>query len=55
MPTKPQAGVMPTRPAMAPETPPSSEGLPLMTHSTTSQASAATAVAKMVLARASTA
>ena len=42
-----------TRPATAPETAPSSDGVPLPDHSTTSQPSAAPAVATKVLITAS--
>src|SRR5437899_4531999 len=48
--TKPEAGVMATRPATAPETTPSTEGLPRVTHSANIQASAAVAVANCVTA-----
>src|SRR5580693_7326008 len=44
-PTKPDAGVMATKPATAPEAIPSTLGLPLLTHSANIQASAAAAVA----------
>ena len=47
-PTNPAPGVMPTSPAIAPETPPSSEGCPRSTHSPKAQASAAAAVATTV-------
>src|SRR5213075_3251258 len=47
-PTKPDAGVIATRPATAPEAIPSTEGLPLTIHSVNIQASAATAVASCV-------
>ena len=50
--TKPEAGVMATRPATAPETMPSTEGLPLVSHSANIQASAAAAVAICVTAMA---
>src|ERR1700754_3562093 len=43
--TKPEAGVMATRPATAPEIAPSTDGLPLAIHSANIQASAAAAVA----------
>src|SRR3981189_1826432 len=43
--TKPEAGVMATRPATAPDTAPSTEGLPLANHSANIQPSAAAAVA----------
>src|SRR6478752_1022026 len=52
-PAKPDAGVMATRPATAPDTIPSSEGLPLAAHSTNSQDTAAAAVATNVLTKAS--
>ena len=54
-PAKPAAGVTATRPAMAPETMPSSDGLPLAPHSTRNQATAAAAVATKVLTMASAA
>src|SRR5580698_2852163 len=44
-PTKPEAGVMATRPATAPEAMPSTLGLPRLTHSAHIQANAAAAVA----------
>ena len=44
-PTKPEAGVMATRPATAPEQMPMTVGLPRCAHSTNIQVSAATAVA----------
>src|SRR6202051_5347984 len=44
-PTKPDAGVMATRPATAPEQMPMTVGFPRMAHSTNIQVSAATAVA----------
>src|ERR1700675_5194671 len=47
-PTKPEAGVMATRPATAPEAMPSTLGLPLLTHSANIQPSAAAAVANCV-------
>src|SRR3954454_5357846 len=50
--TKPAAGVMATRPATAPEMPPSALGLPLNIHSTVSHARAAAAAAKCVLTKA---
>jgi hypothetical protein len=40
-PTRPQAGVITTRPAMAPDTAPSMEGLPLKMASITVQATVA--------------
>src|SRR5579863_7491926 len=43
--TKPDAGVMATRPATAPEAMPSTLGLPLLIHSANIQARAAAAVA----------
>src|ERR1700722_9485195 len=43
--TKPEAGVIATRPATAPEIAPSTEGLPLAIHSANVQPSAAAAVA----------
>src|SRR5688572_8382359 len=49
-PTQPQAGVMATRPATAPEAAPSIVGEPLVIHSTNSQPRVAAAVARMVLA-----
>ena len=48
--TKPEAGVMATRPATAPEMMPSTDGLPRVTHSANIQASAAAAVAICVTA-----
>src|SRR5258706_14124805 len=48
--TKPEAGVMATNPATAPEAIPSTLGLPLANHSENIQASAATAVAIWVAA-----
>src|SRR5215472_7342249 len=44
-PTKPEAGVIATRPATAPEQMPTTVGLPLSPHSTSIQVKAATAVA----------
>src|SRR6476469_2065325 len=44
-PTKPDAGVMATRPATAPEQIPTTVGLPFSAHSTSIQVKAATAVA----------
>src|SRR5271154_7476439 len=44
-PTKPEAGVMATRPATAPEQMPTTVGLPLRAHSTSIQVNPATAVA----------
>src|SRR5688572_4698462 len=49
-PTQPQAGVMATRPATAPEAAPSIVGEPLVIHSTNNQPRVAAAVARMVLA-----
>src|SRR5580704_5181612 len=46
--TNPEAGVMATNPATAPEMPPSTLGFPLWTHSTNSHPSVAAAVAKCV-------
>src|ERR1700760_3679465 len=43
--TKPEAGVMATRPATAPEMAPRTDGLPLVIHSANIQPSAAAAVA----------
>src|SRR6185436_9362883 len=54
-PANPAAGVTATRPATAPEAPPSRLGLPLATFSATIQASAAAAVATKVLIMASAA
>ncbi len=51
-PTSPAAGVMATRPATAPDAAPSSEGLPLVIHSTSNQATTAAAVARKVLTKA---
>src|ERR1700733_6660698 len=48
--TKPEAGVMATRPATAPEQMPRTDGLPLNIHSTIIQPSAAAAVAICVTA-----
>jgi hypothetical protein len=47
-PTKPDAGVIATRPATAPEAMPSTDGLPLVIHSVNIHDSAATAVASWV-------
>src|SRR6478609_8406461 len=47
--TKPQAGVMTTRPATAPEQNPSTLGLPRVIHSATAQTNEATAVAIVVV------
>src|SRR3569833_3368162 len=49
-PTKPEAGVMATRPATAPEAMPSTLGLPWLSHSLNIQARAAVAVAICVTA-----
>src|SRR5512143_19532 len=49
-PTKPDAGVMATKPATAPETMPSTLGLPWASHSANIQASAAADVAIWVTA-----
>ena len=46
--TKPEAGVIATRPATAPEIPPSTLGLPAISHSIVIQPSTAAAVAKCV-------
>src|SRR5580698_4876332 len=46
--TKPDAGVIATSPATAPEIPPSTEGLPLRTHSAALQPIAAAAAPKCV-------
>src|SRR5215469_5806767 len=48
--TKPDAGVIATRPATAPEMQPSTEGFPFAIHSANIQASAAAAVAIWVTA-----
>ena len=48
--TKPEAGVIATRPATAPEMAPSTDGLPLAIHSANIQPSAAAAVAICVTA-----
>src|SRR5512135_1687501 len=47
-PTKPDAGVIATSPATAPDAMPSTEGLPLAIHSANIHASAAAAVANWV-------
>src|SRR5215831_8304335 len=47
-PTKPDAGVIATSPATAPEAMPSTDGLPLTIHSVNIHESAATAVANWV-------
>src|SRR6185369_14873564 len=46
--TKPDAGVMATRPATAPEIPPRTLGLPFLIHSANIQPKAAVAAAKWV-------
>src|SRR5579863_2242239 len=51
-PTKPEAGVMATKPATAPEQMPSTLGLPFTSHSVNIQARAAAAVAMCVTAKA---
>src|SRR5947208_1333131 len=50
--TKPQAGVMTTRPATAPEQKPSTLGLPRKIHSAIGQTNEATAVASVVVVKA---
>src|SRR5213593_3632583 len=50
--TKPQAGVITTRPATAPEQKPRTLGLPLTIHSTIGQTNEATAVAIVVVMKA---
>src|ERR1700730_13861997 len=50
--TNPEAGVMATNPATAPEIPPKTLGFPLRIHSTSSQPSTAAAVAKWVATKA---
>ena len=50
--TNPQAGVMTTKPATAPEQKPRTLGLPLMIHSTIGQTKEATAVARVVVVKA---
>ena len=50
--TKPEAGVMTTRPATAPEQNPSTVGLPRVIHSSAGQTVAATAVASVVAVKA---
>src|SRR5579875_1815117 len=50
--TKPDAGVIATRPATAPEAAPSTDGLPFAAHSAKAQARAAPAVAICVTAMA---
>ena len=49
---KPLAGVITTRPATAPEIAPSTVGLPVLSHSTNIQPSAAAAAAKCVATKA---
>src|SRR5678815_1966157 len=46
--TNPEAGVMTTRPATAPEQKPRTVGLPRVTHSSAGQTTEATAVARVV-------
>src|SRR5438105_12866949 len=48
VPTKPDAGVMATKPATAPDAIPSTDGLPFANHSANIHASAAAAVANWV-------
>src|SRR5689334_18621497 len=55
VPTQPQAGVMATRPATAPDAAPSIVGEPLATHSPNIQAIVAAAVASSVLVNTSVA
>src|ERR1017187_2887486 len=50
--TNPDAGVMATRPATHPDSPPSALGLPLSIHSTTSQPMVAAAAPKCVATKA---
>src|SRR5487761_2072257 len=50
--TKPQAGVMTTKPATAPEQKPSTLGLPRKTYSAMAQTNEATAVARVVVVKA---
>src|SRR5690349_17859892 len=50
--TKPQAGVITTRPATAPEQKPRTLGLPRTIHSASGQAKDATAVARVVVVKA---
>src|SRR5271166_22937 len=52
-PAKPEAGVIATRPATAPEIMPSRDGLPLTSHSVNIQPRVAAAVATMVFTKAS--
>src|SRR5476651_1794611 len=54
-PTKPAAGVIATRPATAPDAPPSMEGLPLVIHSPNTHDRVAAAVASKVLMKANAA
>src|SRR5687767_12516275 len=54
-PAKPEAGVTATRPAIAPDTRPSIDGLPLVPHSTKSHDRPAAAVATKVFIMASAA
>ncbi|MNT38887.1 hypothetical protein D3C72_1750970 [compost metagenome] len=54
-PTKPAAGVIATRPATAPDAPPSIDGLPLLIHSPNTHDRVAAAVANSVLTKASAA
>src|SRR5687767_8357120 len=50
--TKPQAGVMTTKPATIPEQKPSTLGLPRVTHSIIAQTKPATAAARVVVVKA---
>src|SRR5579871_1112623 len=50
--TKPEAGVMTTSPATAPEQKPSTVGLPRVSHSSAGQTAAPTAVASVVAVKA---
>src|SRR6267154_3478892 len=50
--TKPQAGVITTKPATAPEQKPSTLGLPRTIHSASGQTNEATAVASVVVVKA---
>src|SRR5216110_3768054 len=50
--TNPQAGVMTTKPATAPEQKPRTLGLPLASHSAMGQTNEATAVASVVVVKA---
>src|SRR5215471_6274346 len=50
--TNPEPGVMATSPATAPETPPSTVGLPCLIHSITSQPTTAAAAPKCVATKA---